>query len=80
MNNENNIYFVAVWNKIVKLEVAKQVKFPTDFPNDIVLYEDSAYTPTLYSYIDKFAICRDSYYIWDKRKQKTIGTASTMYK
>lgn len=78
--NQDNIYFVAVWNKIVKMEVAKNVKFPINYPNNIVLYEDDAYTPTLYSFIDKFAICRDAYYIWDKRKQKTIGTASTMHK
>ena len=77
---QDNIYFIAVWNKIVKLDVAKNVSFPVDYPNNIVLYEDDAYTPTLYSYIDKFAICRDAYYIWDKRKQKTIGTASTMHK
>ena len=80
IGNRDNMYFVAVWNKIVKTEVAKQVKFPTEYPNKIVLYEDSAYTPTLYSYIDNFAICKDAYYIWDKRKQKTVWTASTMHK
>lgn len=80
IGNKDNMYFVAVWNKIVKREVAKQVRFPTEYPNKIVLYEDSAYTPTLYSYIDKFALCKDAYYIWDKRKQKTVGTASTMHK
>lgn len=80
MHNKDNMYFVAVWNKIVKRMVAEKIKFPTEYPNDIVLYEDSAYTPTLYSYVDKFALCKDAYYIWDKRKQKTIGTASTMHK
>ena len=79
-HNKDNMYFVAVRNKIVKRKVAEQVKFPTDYPNNIILYEDSAYTPTLYSYIDKFALCKDAYYIWDKRKQKTVGTASTMHK
>ena len=80
MHNKDNMYFVAVWNKIVKRSVAEKIKFPTEYPNNIVLYEDSAYTPTLYSYIDKFALCKDAYYIWDKRKQKTVGTASTMHK
>jgi len=80
MHGKNNMYFVAVWNKIVKTSIAKKVKFPTEYPNNIVLYEDSAYTPVLYSYIDNFALCKDAYYIWDKRKQKTIGTASTMHK
>ena len=79
-HNKDNMYFVAIWNKIVKTKVARQVKFPTGYPNNIVLYEDSAYTPTLYSYIDKFVLCKDAYYIWDKRKQKTMGTASTMHK
>jgi len=80
MHKKDNIYFVAVWNKIVKTEIAKKVKFPTEYPNKIVLYEDSAYTPLLYSYIDNFAFCKDAYYIWDKRKQKTLGTATTMHR
>ena len=74
------MYFVAVCNKIVKKEIANQVKFPTKYPNNITLYEDSAYTPTLYSNIDKFVLCKNAYYIRDKRKQKTVGTASTMHK
>ncbi len=80
IGNKDNMYFVAVWNKIVKTEVAKQVRFPTEYPNKIVLYEDSAYTPTLYSYVDKFALCKDAYYVWDKRQRKTIGTLSTRHK
>lgn len=79
-HKKNNMYFVAVWNKIVKKEVANQVKFPTKYPKNISLYEDSAYTPALYSNIDKFVLCKNAYYIWDKRKQKTVGTASTMHK
>lgn len=80
INNKDNMYFVAVWNKIVKREKVKQVRFPTEYPNKIVLYEDSAYTPTLYSYIDKFALCKDAYYVWDKRQRKTIWTLSTRHK
>jgi hypothetical protein len=80
MHKKNNMYFVAVWNKIAKTDIVKQTKFPTQYPNKIVLYEDSAYTPLLYSYVDKFVLCKDAYYIWDKRKQKTVGTASTMHK
>ena len=44
------------------------------------IYEDSAYTPLLYSYADNFSFCKDAYYIWDKRKQKTLGTATTMHR
>lgn len=80
MHSKNNMYFVAVWNKIVKAEIIKQVSFPVKYPNSIVLYEDSAYTPTLYSYIDKFTLCKDAIYIWDKRQRKTIGTLSTRHK
>ena len=80
MHKKDNIYFVAVRNKIVKTEIAKKVKFPTEYPNNIVLYEDSAYTPLLYSYADKFSFSKDEYYIWDKRKQKTLGTATTMHR
>lgn len=71
-----NIYFVAIWNKIVRLSVARQVRFWDDIP----YYEDTAYTSSLYTYIDKFTMVKGAYYIWDKRKQKTVGTATNTYK
>lgn len=74
-----NIFRVAVWNKIVKTEVAKLAKFPTDYSWPWILYEDVAYTWMLYSYIDKFAYCKDAFYTRDKRKQKTVWTASTWH-
>ena len=67
-----NIYFVAVWNKICKASIMKEHPLP---PYNH--YEDTAYTRCLYSYIDKFTFCFDAYYIWDKRRRKTTGTAST---
>lgn len=79
MHAKDNMYFVAVWNKIVKTDIIKKVSFPVDYPNNIILYEDCAYTPTLYSYIDKFVLCKEAYYIWDKRQRKTIGTLSTRH-
>lgn len=74
-----NIFRVAVWNKIVKTEIAKLAKFPTDYTWPWILYEDVAYTWSLYSYIDKFAHCKDAVYTRDKRKQKTVWTASTWH-
>lgn len=74
-----NIFWVAVWNKIVKTKVARLSKFPTDYTWPWILYEDVAYTSSLYSYIDKFAYCRNAIYTWDKRKQKTVWTASTWH-
>lgn len=74
-----NIFWVAVRNKIVKTEVARLAKFPTDYTGPWILYEDVAYTWSLYSYIDRFALCKDALYTWDKRKQKTVGTASTWH-
>lgn len=79
-NTKGNIFFVAVWNKIVKTEVARKAKFPTWYTWPWVLYEDVAYTWSLYSYIDRFAYNRDAIYMWDKRKQHTVGTASTWHK
>lgn len=79
-NTKGNIFFVAVWNKIVKTEVARLAKFPTDYTWPWVLYEDVAYTGSLYSYIDKFAYNREAIYMWDKRKQHTVWTASTRHK
>ena len=79
-HNKDNMYYVAVWNKIVKTEIAKKVKFPTEWPTKVILYEDCAYTATLYSYIDKFALSKKAYYIYDKRKQNTVGPYSVMYK
>ena len=75
-----NIFFVAVRNKIVKTEVARLAKFPEWYGWPWVLYEDVAYTWSLYSYIDKFAYCRDAIYMRDKRKQQTVWTASTWHK
>lgn len=74
-----NIFRVAVWNKIVKTEIAKLAQFPTWYTWPWILYEDVAYTSSLYSYIDKFALCKDAVYTRDKRKQKTVWTASTWH-
>ena len=68
----DNIYFVAVWNKIAKASIMKEHPLP---PYNH--YEDTAYTRCLYSYVDKFTFCFDAYYVWDKRRRKTTGTAST---
>ena len=78
-HNKENMYYVAVWNKIVKTEIAKKVQFPTEWPTNVILYEDCAYTATLYSYIDKFTLCKSAYYIYDKRKQGTVGSYYSAY-
>ena len=74
-----NIFRVAVRNKIVKTDVAQLAQFPTWYTWPWILYEDVAYTSSLYSYIDKFALCKDAVYTRDKRKQKTVWTASTRH-
>lgn len=71
--NNKNIYFVAIWNKIVRTAVARQVRFLDEIP----YYEDTAYTSSLYTYVDRLTMVKGAYYIWDKRKQKTVGTATT---
>lgn len=68
-----NVYFVAVWNKIVRTAIARKVRFLEAIP----YYEDTAYTSSLYTYIDRFTLVKGAYYIWDKRKQNTVGTATT---
>lgn len=75
MTKEKNpiMYFCAVWNKVVKTEIARKVRFPEDRPQ---FYEDMAYTPALYSYIDKFALVDDAYYYWDQRNRQTVGSCS----
>ena len=76
----SNMYFVAVWNKIVKREIALKTAFPEIEDYDkFIMYEDDAWTPSLYSYIDRFLLVNGAYYCWDKRKQKTTGTASNMH-
>ena len=67
----DNIFFVAVWNKIIKASIVKEHPFPT-----LNYYEDSAHTEMIYSYIEKFGFAKDAYYVWDKRFQKTIGTST----
>lgn len=70
----NNIFFVAVWNKIIRASIVKEHPF-----SDSNFYEDTNFTRTIYSYIDTFYFNKDAYYIWDKRFQKTVGTASNNY-
>lgn len=72
--SNDNIYFVALWNKVMKTSIATKYKFP-----DNKYYEDSAYTPLIYSYINKFVFVNNAIYIWDKRKRITEGTYSTEY-
>ena len=73
-NSYENIFFVAVWNKIIKTDIIKAHPFPAEN-----LYEDIAFTNNIYSYIDRFGFNKNSYYIWDKRQRKTTGTLSTTY-
>lgn len=70
----NNIYFVSACNKIVKTTLAKQVKFPNSN-----YYEDSAYTPALYTYAKRFIFVPNALYIWEQRKRESVGTHSTTY-
>lgn len=72
-----NIFFVAEWNKIMKTDVARIEKSPTEYAGKRFPYEDIAYTWMIYSYIDKFAYCNDAIYTRDKRKRKTEWTIST---
>ena len=76
----DNIYFVAVNNKIVKTEKARMTEFSRDYIGKSFVYEDIAYTWSLYSYIDKFSYCADAYYIRDKRKRQTVWTVSTRHR
>lgn len=77
--DKDNIYFVAVWNKIVKTEIARKTRFPEWYRGKPFPYEDIAYTWALYSYMDKFAYCHEAIYIWDKRKRDTVWTISTTW-
>ena len=74
--SENNLYFVWVWNKIVKTETARKVRFISW----LNVYEDIAYTWSLYSYVDKFVYCAKAIYTWEQRKRNTQGTLTTRSK
>ena len=64
-----NMFRAACWNRIVKREVATKTKFPEWYTWPWVLYEDVAYTSSLYSYIDKFAFVKDiKKFIGDKNE------------
>ena len=79
-HENNDLYFVAVWNKIVKTEIAQKVKFSEAYPKQPFVYEDVAYTGTLYSYLDRFAYCADAIHTWDQRKRQTVWSVSTWHK
>ncbi len=74
-NSYSNIYFCSLVNKVVKTEIAKKAYFIEG-----KYYEDSAYTPIMYSYVNRFVFINNIAYIWDKRKRITYGTYSTEYK
>ena len=72
-DGDPNGYFVdMVWNRIVRRDVARKVRFR----ENLQLFEDCAYTSSLYSYIDKFVFVRNAYYVWDRHIQKTVGSLS----
>ena len=66
---EHNVYLVTLWNRIMKSDIIKAHPIP-----NLKYYEDAAYTRLIYSYLDKFALSLDSYYVWDRRLSKTTGT------
>ena len=70
----DNIFFVAIWNKIMRTEIVKSHLFFNDN-----YYEDTAFTSTIYSYINCFGFYSKTYYVWDKRLRKTVGTATNNY-
>jgi glycosyltransferase involved in cell wall biosynthesis len=68
----SNIYFVAVWNKIIRADIAKKHKHSKSN-----YYEDTAFTRMIYSYCDKFVFAHHAWHIWDQRRRKTTGSYST---
>ena len=71
-HSKENIFFTSVCNKIVKTSLIKKIKFPI-----VRVYEDTAYTRTIYSFIDRFGFSYNSYYVWDKRDNKLVDTISS---
>ncbi len=71
---KRNIFFVSAVNKIVRTEIAKKVKFI-----DTNRYEDTGYTPAMYTFANKFVFVPYVMYVWDKRQRQTTGTYSTSY-
>ena len=69
----DGLYFDSPCNKIIRTNIAQKVHFDEESP----LYEDSAYTMAVYSYIDKFTFVKNAYYQWDCRRRITTGTIST---
>ena len=66
---EHNVYLVTLWNQIMRTKLILEHPIP-----NLKYYEDAAYTRAIYSYIDKFVLSLDSYYVWDRRLSKTTGT------
>ncbi len=67
-----SFYLVTLWQHMTKTQLYREHKMP-----DFAKYEDVAYVRSLFSYGKKFAFQMDSYYVWDRRLQNTIGTSST---
>lgn len=73
-HDAGNIFFVALWNKIMRTDIYRKI------PEGVCPrrhYNDIGYTMTLYSYAEKIAYVRDAVYAWDKRNRATVGSMST---
>ena len=68
----DSFYLVTLWQHMAKTKLYKEHIMP-----DFVKYEDIAYVRSLFSYGKRFAFQMDSYYVWDRRLQNTIGTSSS---
>ena len=69
--NVYNIYFVAVWNKIIRADIIRKHKHSKSNH-----YEDTAFTRMVYSYCNKFTFANYAWHVWDQRRRKTTGSYS----
>lgn len=80
-NTDDDICMAGVWNKIMRTDVAKKLKFP-DADNgceDHMCYEDLAYTFAAYTHADKFVMIDEPMYVWDERNKNTTGSFCERY-
>ena len=68
--NNDVIFSVEVWNKLYHVSLIKERLFP-----EILLGEDAAWTPYIFSYVNKVCFLNKHLYEYDRSfREGTLGT------
>lgn len=67
----NRLYWTpSVWKYMARTDMFRRVSFPDEtYPNQLLPYEDKAYSLAFLSYADKIGYCSTAYYMYELRQR-----------